>query len=666
MAYPISDVPRRIVYSGSAGVGPYAFTFEVLANTDIAVYKNTTLLTLTTDYTVTINTGTGTGTVTLVVAATSADTVTIVGDRAIQRTSDFVTGGDLFANTLNNELDAQTIYTQQVDEKADRAIRSPVTDPTTISMVLPSQASRAQKLLGFNASGEPTTYVATTTVSDTSLINFTQAGTGAVTRTAQSKMREAVSVKDFGAVGDGVTNDRSAIQAAFDSGAKSIYFPSGTYFVGAHSSGVNIIDLSNAGAGLSIVTDKSVELVCQTTASVMPRFFYMFGNTNFSCGPIRFRDTGYDPLVSWKGAIGFFLDNNTGASGNWGDLNFDAIYGKNLVAVMQVGGGDATHRVRGIKIGQLFSDDCYYGFNAQNQGDGVAIDNLIAYQNYRPYFVYGCFDHNVKIFNRANRGTSGAVNISRSVGGLNTSGIDVTYVARDQTQGITHVLINHIDLLGGEISNIRVNIDIRSSVVYTPLRFVNYTGSGGSETSAASSNNVYDITLSGSCDVQANPVTSVASYALKRRLKFQSGLNFSYDTTILNLFYLDEAVRPLTPTWTASSVNPAIGNGSISNNVDVIDGILYNNVSLTAGSTTTFGTGEWSFGLPYTAKSTAVGTAWILDNGTAYYVGAVKIESGNATAQVFISGGVTAISSATPMTWANGDRLIFSLAYPIT
>lgn len=214
MAYPISDVPRRIVYSGSAGVGPYAFTFEVLANTDIAVYKNATLLTLTTDYTVSINTGTGTGTVTLVVAATGADTVTIVGDRAIQRTSDFVTGGDLFANTLNEELDAQTIYTQQVDEKADRAIKIPVTDPTNLSMTLPSQASRAQKLLGFNASGEPTAYVATTTVSDTSLINFTQAGTGAVTRTAQSKMREFLTPEDFGAVGDNITDDTVAMTAA--------------------------------------------------------------------------------------------------------------------------------------------------------------------------------------------------------------------------------------------------------------------------------------------------------------------------------------------------------------------------------------------------------------------------------------------------------------------
>jgi len=168
MAYPISDVPRRIVYSGSAGVGPYAFTFEVLTSTDIAVYKNSTLLTLTTDYTVSINSGTGTGNVTLVVAATGSDSITIVGDRAIQRASDFVTGGDLFANTLNDELDSLTIYAQQVDEKAGRAILAPVTDPTTLNMVLPGSTNRASKYLAFNTSGEP---IATTGSSATAPIS---------------------------------------------------------------------------------------------------------------------------------------------------------------------------------------------------------------------------------------------------------------------------------------------------------------------------------------------------------------------------------------------------------------------------------------------------------------------------------------------------------------
>lgn len=61
------------------------------------------------------------------------------------------------------------------------------------------------------------------------LVGFLQAGTGAVTRTVQSKLRDVVSVKDFGAVGDGVADDTAAIQLAFNSGKTEIYFPEGTY-----------------------------------------------------------------------------------------------------------------------------------------------------------------------------------------------------------------------------------------------------------------------------------------------------------------------------------------------------------------------------------------------------------------------------------------------------
>ena len=154
MAYPISDVTRRVVYTGSAGVGPYSFSFEILTNTDIAVYKDTTLLTLTTDYTVTINAN-GTGSVTLIVAATAGNNITLVGDRAIARATDFVTGGDLFANSLNDEFDSLVIFSQQTDEKAERGLKAPVTDPTDINMVLPSKTSRASKYLAFDVNGNP-------------------------------------------------------------------------------------------------------------------------------------------------------------------------------------------------------------------------------------------------------------------------------------------------------------------------------------------------------------------------------------------------------------------------------------------------------------------------------------------------------------------------------
>ena len=153
MPVPISNVTRRVVLAAS-GLGPYSFTFEILANTDISVYKDDTLLTLTTDYTVTINSN-GTGFVTLTATPTGATQIAIVGDRAIQRTSDFVTGGDLFANTINDELDSMTIFAQQNAEGVDRALKAPQTDPTSISMTLPRATSRAGKVLSFDSNGNP-------------------------------------------------------------------------------------------------------------------------------------------------------------------------------------------------------------------------------------------------------------------------------------------------------------------------------------------------------------------------------------------------------------------------------------------------------------------------------------------------------------------------------
>ena len=67
---------------------------------------------------------------------------------------------------------------------------------------------------------------------DASKVTYTPAGTGAVATTVQSKLRESVSVKDFGAKGDGTADDTAAIQAALNA-SNNVYMPTGNYRITA-------------------------------------------------------------------------------------------------------------------------------------------------------------------------------------------------------------------------------------------------------------------------------------------------------------------------------------------------------------------------------------------------------------------------------------------------
>ena len=60
--------------------------------------------------------------------------------------------------------------------------------------------------------------------SGSSLVGFQQQESSVTTETVQSKLYESVSVVDFGAVGDGSTDDTVAIQAALNA-SRSVYFP---------------------------------------------------------------------------------------------------------------------------------------------------------------------------------------------------------------------------------------------------------------------------------------------------------------------------------------------------------------------------------------------------------------------------------------------------------
>ena len=131
---------------------------------------------------------------------------------------------------------------------------------------------------------------------------FLPDGIGAVSRTIPSKLKDAVSVKDFGAVGDGITNDSPAVQAAIDYlladiNRNTLYFPSGTYYLNTTVSikfettrSLRLIGTSSAGfvsqrPGGSRITGASglaaLFLLTKTDPSTGGGFAFECENLNF-------------------------------------------------------------------------------------------------------------------------------------------------------------------------------------------------------------------------------------------------------------------------------------------------------------------------------------------------------------------------------------------------
>lgn len=125
-----------------------------------------------------------------------------------------------------------------------------------------------------------------------SAVSYTQGGTGAVTTNVQAKLRETVSVKDFGAVGDGVADDTAAIQAALDVGGR-IYFPTGTYQC-------NTVTVSNA-----VYIDFNGSTLRRATSGTKKIFDHSSGNMTMRNGIVDGQNTGID-----RGMLIEFEDSN--------------------------------------------------------------------------------------------------------------------------------------------------------------------------------------------------------------------------------------------------------------------------------------------------------------------------------------------------------------------
>jgi hypothetical protein len=232
-----------------------------------------------------------------------------------------------FSPTSNITSSTTQAAIVEVDTNArtrDTQAASDLADTTT--------ATKNSGLIGFNYAlaygagtlGKWIKDLATSTTSvGATFIGFLQAGAGALLRTVQSKLRDTVSVKDFGATGDGSTDDYTAITAAIAavSTGGTLIFPAGTYvhslplvfknFVNYRGAGAVGTVLKYTGSGSDAIQVNNP--INSSTAAIISVSDMVLQATTKTAGKANFADTGssylYFDRVNFTGAaIGLIFD----------------------------------------------------------------------------------------------------------------------------------------------------------------------------------------------------------------------------------------------------------------------------------------------------------------------------------------------------------------------
>lgn len=218
------DVTPVVRYVANGTQTAFPYPFPIFASEDMAVYNNGAKIV--SGFDITGEGDTAGGLVTFDVAPPSGMIITLAREIPIERVTDYLEGGEFSAASINFELDYIIASLQQVSRQNDTMLRYSDHE-TPASVTIPQRALRANKALGFDADGNP---VAVSLEGSMAAPNFTPTGTGAATRTSHDKFSDFVSIKDFGAIGNGLADDTNAIINALQA-HDCVFVPAGEYRV---------------------------------------------------------------------------------------------------------------------------------------------------------------------------------------------------------------------------------------------------------------------------------------------------------------------------------------------------------------------------------------------------------------------------------------------------
>lgn len=311
----IASQTSRISYVGDGSTTAFAVPFYFAANTDLVVMLQDSsgvqsTLVLGTDYSLTgagVSSG-GTCTFTVAPTSTTGATISIYRDPPVTQTTSYNNNDPFPAKSHEAALDKLTMLEQRTRDMISRSLVLPDSDPV-LSTDLPTKASRANKLLGFDTDGVPTAVLGPSFVGGTdvgaavistkavaqvttfagSVLYLIIGGTSAAGDTTQQTYIRGSGTGGFtdgggvawkpvpapanlfvsiglSALGDGATNDQAAMQATLNTvaaaGGGYVYLATGKDYRVVVNSGVTDWGLIIPSGVTLMLNNASISLEC--------------------------------------------------------------------------------------------------------------------------------------------------------------------------------------------------------------------------------------------------------------------------------------------------------------------------------------------------------------------------------------------------------------------
>ena len=372
-------------------------------------------------------------------------------------------------------------------------------------------------------------------------------------------------VQDYGATGDGTTDDTVAIQAAAAAvqanGGGTLYFPAGTYSVFGNTTG-NLCAFTGLDGIACIGYGATIAVPASKVITASEGIFFRFDScTNIfvdgfaTDGPVLDVSSstvkGYEFVRCVNGCKNISMPHNKVKNSLAGFIT-----SKNV-------GDPNTMRSQNIWIGVLDVENCWYGINGQYSGDFMQVDLLRTNTIHRSFFVYGASNLKAKILSKDHKAVDVPVT---TLSGLAVTGVDIDYWSTEDSTACGSAPKVYIGFSNETASTMR-DVRIRLNVAYAVSG--NTGGAALFITKLNNSNNPDPVDRGHIMDnlVVTGTITGTASYNSGGSIVTDTGATWGTGDFFRNIAF--ENLR-ITGTNSQSQINVTFGN--------VQDNILFKNV----------------------------------------------------------------------------------------